>query len=75
MSLYGVKIGNVSLEKVCFKVSNASKAALISLAKKLEEEGFLFIDCQMHTNHLESMGRVCRVEQIQEMLKEGTKFN
>ena len=55
--LYGVKIGKCFFGESMFsKVSNASKAALISLAKKLEEEGFLFIDCQMHTNHLESMG-------------------
>ena len=39
--LYGVKIGKCFFGESMFsKVSNASKAALISLAKKLEEEGF-----------------------------------
>ena len=75
--LYGVKIGKCFFGESMFsKVSNASKAALISLAKKLEEEGFLFIDCQMHTNHLESMGgEFVEWNKFKEMLKEGTKFN
>ena len=38
------------------KVSNGSKIALIKLAEKLAAENFIFIDCQMHTKHLESMG-------------------
>lgn len=75
--LYGVKIGKCFFGESMFsKVSNASKAALISLDKKLEEEGFLFIDCQMHTNHLESMGgEFVEWNKFKEMLKEGTKFN
>ena len=31
---------------------NGSKVALIALAKILEENGYLFIDCQFHTEHL-----------------------
>ena len=55
--LYGVKIGKCFFGESMFsKVSNASKIALIMLCKKLESEGYLFIDCQMKTNHLESMG-------------------
>lgn len=55
--LYGVKIGKCFFGESMFsKVSNASKIALIKLAEKLNSEGFIFIDCQMHTNHLESMG-------------------
>jgi len=55
--LYGVKIGKCFFGESMFsKVSNASKIALIKLAEKLNNEGFIFIDCQMHTNHLESMG-------------------
>lgn len=55
--LYGVKIGRCFFGESMFsKVSNASKIALIKLAEKLNDEKFLFIDCQMHTNHLESMG-------------------
>lgn len=55
--LYGVKIGKCFFGESMFsKVSNASKIALIKLAEKLHNEDFIFIDCQMHTNHLESMG-------------------
>ena len=35
---------------------NGSKAALILLAQLLEENSFVMIDCQFHTDHLESMG-------------------
>lgn len=55
--LYGVKIGKCFFGESMFsKVSNSSKIALIHLANKLREENFLFIDCQIHSNHLESMG-------------------
>lgn len=55
--LYGVKIGKCFFGESMFsKVNNASKIALIKLAKKLADEDFIFIDCQMHTEHLESMG-------------------
>ncbi|EKQ54404.1 MULTISPECIES: leucyl/phenylalanyl-tRNA--protein transferase [unclassified Clostridium] len=55
--LYGVKIGKCFFGESMFsKVSNASKIALIKLAEKLRNEDFIFIDCQMHTKHLESMG-------------------
>jgi leucyl/phenylalanyl-tRNA--protein transferase len=36
--------------------SNASKAAFLSLAEKLFENGAAFIDCQVPTNHLLSLG-------------------
>ncbi|MFW2490530.1 leucyl/phenylalanyl-tRNA--protein transferase [Clostridium chromiireducens] len=55
--LYGVKIGKCFFGESMFtKTSNASKIALIKLAERLRDENFIFIDCQMHTDHLESMG-------------------
>ncbi len=55
--LYGVSLGRCFFGESMFsKRANASKVALIHLAKWLEEKGFLFIDCQFHTDHLESMG-------------------
>ena len=36
--------------------SNASKFALIALAKILRKKGFEIIDCQMPNDHLKSMG-------------------
>ena len=38
------------------KVSNASKFGFISLVKQLKQKGFLLIDCQQETKHLESLG-------------------
>ena len=55
--LYGVKIGKCFFGESMFSTeTNASKVALISMCRKLEKEGYVFLDCQMHTNHLESMG-------------------
>ena len=55
--LYGVVIDRCFFGESMFTdISNGSKAALIMLAKLLEKKGFLLIDCQFHTNHLESMG-------------------
>ena len=55
--LYGVVIGKCFFGESMFsKVANASKLAFICLCKKLNEDGFLFIDCQFETNHLKSMG-------------------
>ena len=31
---------------------------LLHLAKVLEEKEFILVDCQVHTNHLESLGAV-----------------
>ncbi|HQE60479.1 MAG TPA: leucyl/phenylalanyl-tRNA--protein transferase, partial [Spirochaetota bacterium] len=53
----GVSIGKAFFGESMFsKESNSSKFALISLAGKLERENFLFIDSQVHTDHVESMG-------------------
>lgn len=75
--LYGVKIGRCFFGESMFSIeSNASKVALISICKKLEKEGFIFLDCQMHTNHLESMGgKFVDWEEFKLMLKEGITFS
>lgn len=55
--LYGVCIGHCFFGESMFsKTANASKLALIRLSELLEKYGFVFIDCQFHTDHLESMG-------------------
>lgn len=71
--LYGVKIGRCFFGESMFSIeTNASKVALISICKKLEEEGYIFLDCQMHTNHLESMGgKFVSWKEFKVMLKEG----
>ncbi len=55
--LYGVSLGRVFFGESMFaRVSNASKAAFITLVSALRERGFSLIDCQVHTAHLESLG-------------------
>ena len=55
--LYGVTIGNTFLgESMCSLVPNASKLALIHLAKIMQQNGGKLIDCQFETAHLKSMG-------------------
>jgi len=52
--LYGVQVGAVFCGESMFsKVSNASKVALISLCSF---DKYKLIDCQVYTEHLESMG-------------------
>ena len=52
--LYGVQIGKVFCGESMFsKVGNASKLALIWLCQNLDVQ---LVDCQLHTEHLESMG-------------------
>ncbi|WP_294150115.1 leucyl/phenylalanyl-tRNA--protein transferase [uncultured Clostridium sp.] len=72
--LYGVSIGKCFFGESMFsEKENGSKTALIALAQILEENGFLFIDCQFHTEHLESMGgRYVPWEEYNKMLEEGT---
>lgn len=55
--LYGVSIGSCFFGESMFsKVSNASKTGFISLTKNLTRLGMNLIDCQVHTQHLESLG-------------------
>ena len=52
--MYGVAVGDVFCGESMFSnVSNASKMALISLIKSGK---YKLLDCQVHTDHLESMG-------------------
>ncbi len=52
--LYGIWVGDVFCGESMFsRVSNASKMALIYLCQSGK---FDLIDCQVHTDHLESMG-------------------
>jgi len=55
--LYGVVIGRVFCGESMFaKESDASKAAYATLVSHLKEWGYDFIDCQVPTNHLKSLG-------------------
>ena len=55
--LYGIRMGNLFFGESMFsKVSNASKYAFISYAQQLQKEGVVLVDCQVYTEHLESLG-------------------
>lgn len=54
--LYGIDLGNVFCGESMFaKVSNASKAGFIWFVEKYKAK-FQIIDCQVYTEHLESLG-------------------
>jgi leucyl/phenylalanyl-tRNA--protein transferase len=54
---YGIRLGNVFFGESMFaKKSNASKAAFLTLAQILFTDGVAFIDCQVYTDHLASLG-------------------
>jgi leucyl/phenylalanyl-tRNA--protein transferase len=55
--LYGIKMGKLFFGESMFSnQSNASKFAFINYVKQLEAEGIVLIDCQVYTEHLESLG-------------------
>lgn len=57
--LYGVRLGNVFFGESMFSnKSNASKFAFINYVQQLQKEGVVLIDCQVYTEHLESLGAV-----------------
>ncbi|MBZ9557376.1 MULTISPECIES: leucyl/phenylalanyl-tRNA--protein transferase [unclassified Modicisalibacter] len=55
--LYGVALGRAFFGESMFsRESDASKVALVHLARHLADQGGGLIDCQMHTAHLASLG-------------------
>ena len=55
--LYGVDLGHVFCGESMFsRKPNASKFAFIRLAQNLLEKDYRFIDCQLYTDHLASLG-------------------
>lgn len=55
--LYGVIIGRIFFGESMFSsMSDASKVALVYLARELLQRDFRLIDCQVHSRHLQSLG-------------------
>jgi leucyl/phenylalanyl-tRNA--protein transferase len=55
--LYGVRLGSMFYGESMFSnASNASKYAFIKYVDQLIKEGVQLIDCQVYTEHLESLG-------------------
>lgn len=74
--LYGVAIGRCFFgESMFFRAANASKAAFAILVRRLEALDYTLIDCQLHSDHLESLGAVLapRREFLQKLLAAGVE--
>jgi leucyl/phenylalanyl-tRNA--protein transferase len=55
--VYGVSLGGAFFGESMFTLRpDASKVALVTLVRQLAAWGFDFLDCQVHTPHLERMG-------------------
>lgn len=77
--LYGVSIGSAFFgESMFHTVSNASKVAFHSLVEQCSGFGFDFIDCQVESDHLVSLGarpvsRAQYLEMVGSAIKKGTR--
>jgi leucyl/phenylalanyl-tRNA--protein transferase len=55
--IYGVAVGALFAgESMFYRVSDASKVALVALAERLRERGYELFDVQMRTDHTARMG-------------------
>ena len=74
--LYGVKLGKIFFGESMFSTeNNASKFAFINYVQQLIEEGIMLIDCQVYTQHLESLGaKFIMRKQFTKMLEEFIPF-
>ncbi len=74
--LYGVSIGRMFYGESMFaREPDASKAALVSLARLLQSHDFSVIDCQQSTVHLASLGarevsRAAFLERVDELVRQ-----
>ena len=77
--LYGVALGRMFFGESMFsRASDASKVALVRLARQLDAWGMPMIDCQMSTPHLASLGardipRSDFVHEIQTLVQQPAK--
>jgi leucyl/phenylalanyl-tRNA--protein transferase len=69
--LYGIKMGKIFFGESMFtKQSNASKYAFIKYVQQLQQEGIELIDCQVYTEHLESLGaKMIMREQFMQLIE------
>jgi leucyl/phenylalanyl-tRNA--protein transferase len=55
--LYGIRLDRIFFGESMFSLkANASKFAFINYVQQLKKENVQLVDCQLHTNHLESLG-------------------
>ena len=74
--LYGVSLGSAFFGESMFaKVADASKVAFAALVEFAMDEGFTFIDCQIPTDHLLSLGAICVERDLfLEMLADSSEY-
>jgi leucyl/phenylalanyl-tRNA--protein transferase len=68
--IYGIALGKVFFgESMFHRATNASKTALAGLVYQLRQWDFGLIDCQVHTDHLASLGaeRIPRTDFIHQL--------
>jgi len=75
--LYGVSFGEMFFGESMFSLaSNSSKFGFIKLTEYLKNKGFLFVDCQVETDHLKSLGAIpLDRNKFLKLLKEGVDTN
>jgi leucyl/phenylalanyl-tRNA--protein transferase len=57
--LYGVSLGGAFFgESMFHRVTDASKVALVALVKRLQSRGFILLDTQWVTGHLQQFGAI-----------------
>src|ERR671920_2424058 len=57
--LYGVTLGGAFMGESMFtRMRDASKVCFVSLVERLEERGYVLLDCQIQNDHLASLGVV-----------------
>lgn len=73
--LYGIALGKAFFGESMFAIkSNASKVAFVTLVEYLKKLNFSFIDCQVTTEHLKSLGaREISRKKFLQMLKKALK--
>jgi leucyl/phenylalanyl-tRNA--protein transferase len=55
--LYGVSLGGAFMGESMFsRASDASKVCLVNLVERLQERGYVLLDCQIQNDHLARMG-------------------
>jgi leucyl/phenylalanyl-tRNA--protein transferase len=73
--LYGISLGSCFFaESMFYRISNASKFGLIKLVQKLRGLHFSFMDCQVTSRHLQTLGarEIPRIE-FMDLLRKSMK--
>jgi leucyl/phenylalanyl-tRNA--protein transferase len=74
---YGVVIGDIFCGESMFALKNdASKVAFVALVQRLKNNGFRYIDSQIHTEHLERFGakNITRIEYLKLVQESSENF-